>query len=77
MLQKRIFKSGFILVFTLFFTLLYFQHSVFGADKDILTKEEAIEAYENITFDNLKHSEKLSWMSKAYNTNLTEVFIEK
>ncbi len=42
MLQKIKFKSGFILVFTLFFTLLYFQHSIFGADKDIMTKEEAI-----------------------------------
>ncbi len=43
MLQKIMFKSGFILVFTLFFTLLYFQYSVFGADKDIMTKKEAIE----------------------------------
>ncbi len=43
MLQKTMFKSGFILVFTFFFTLLCFQYSVFGADKDIMTKEEAIE----------------------------------
>jgi len=42
MLQKTMFKSGFILVFTLFFTLLCFQYSVFGADKDIMTKKEAI-----------------------------------
>lgn len=43
MLKKIMFKSSFILVFTLFFTLLYFQSSVFGADKKVLTKEEAIE----------------------------------
>lgn len=41
MLQKRMFKSGFILVFALVFTLLYSQFSVFGASKDAMSKEAA------------------------------------
>ena len=43
MLQKIMLRSILILLFTSLFTLQYFQYSAFGADKDIMTEEEAKE----------------------------------
>ena len=41
MLQKIMLKSIFVLFLTSFFALQFFQCSVFGADKEIMTKEKA------------------------------------
>ncbi len=71
MLQKRMFKSSCILVFTLFFALLCFQYDVFGANKDILTKEEAIEALRVLDPDI-----KVLTVEPAPADGLWEVFID-